>query len=401
MTDTRDRPIRVLLHILEYPPLFAGHGIYLHRLAPALQAAGASVEVLTGDFGRLARHEVMDGIRIHRIPHHPKRRYWEHRSALRSSLALIRRWRRFDVLHLNGFSDPVGLVASTARLLRKGVVLQLVLLGTDDPETILARYRFPALRRWALSRAHRIICISPPLRDSAVRAGLPPDRVVFVPQGVDIVRFRPPLPDERASLRAALGLDAHAPVVVSVGAIIARKGIDVLLEAWVTVQERVPAATLVLVGPDRFSADDPATPELEAFVREVKAFAHARQLRVQFAGRQDQVERYLKAADVFVLASRHEGFGNVIIEALACGLPAVVTPLDGIGAVTVQHGQNGFIADGPEAIASRIVQLLDSPPLAAGFGQAARRSVELRFDSRDVARSYVQLYREAWHAARG
>jgi glycosyltransferase involved in cell wall biosynthesis len=188
---------------------------------------------------------------------------------------------------------------------------------------------------------------------------------------------------------------------VSVGAIIARKGIDVLLEAWVTVQQRVPAATLVLVGPDRFSTDDPATPELEAFVREVKAFAHARQLRVQFAGRQDQVERYLKAADVFVLASRHEGFGNVIIEALACGLPAVVTPLDGIGAVTVQHGQNGFIADGPEAIASRIVQLLDSPPLAAGFGQAARRSVELRFDSRDVARSYVQLYREAWHAARG
>ncbi|MDR7420283.1 MAG: glycosyltransferase family 4 protein [Armatimonadota bacterium] len=401
MPDTRVRPLRVLLHILEYPPLFAGHAIHLHRLAPALQAAGASVEVLTGDFGRLARHEIIDGIRVHRIPHHPKRRYWEHRSALRSSLALLRRRKRFDVLHLNGFSDPVGIIASTARLLRKGVVLQLVLLGTDDPETILSRYRFPALRRWALSRAHRIICISPPLRESAVRAGLPPDRVVFVPQGVDTDRFRPPRPDERASIRAGMGFDPHDPVVVSVGAIIARKGIDVLLEAWVSVQERVPAATLVLVGPDQFSGDDPDTPALDEFVRKVKAFASSRRLRVHFAGRQEQVERYLQAADVFVLASRQEGFGAVIIEALACGLPAVVTPMDGIGAVTVQHGQNGFIADGPEAIADAIVRLLHSPALAAGFAQAARRSAELQFDSRNVARSYVHFYEEAFRAARG
>jgi glycosyltransferase involved in cell wall biosynthesis len=401
MTPPDTRPLRVLLHTLEYPPLFAGHGIYLHRLAPALQEAGACIQVLTGDFGRLPRHETLDGVPVHRIPHHPRRRYWEHRSAARASLALIRRRRQFDVLHLNGFADPVGLIGSTARLLRKGVVLQLVLLGTDDPETILSRYRFPALRRWALTRAHRIICISPPLRESAVRAGLPPDRVVFVPQGVDTSRFRPPLPEERASLRAAVGLDPHDPVVVSVGAIIARKGIDLLLEAWRIVQQRMPAATLVLVGPHAFSGDDPATPALEAFVRDAKAFVRSRHLRVHFAGRQEQVERYLKAADAFVLASRHEGFGNVILEALACGLPLVVTPMDGIGAVTVDHGRNGFIADGPEAIAERIVQILTSPALAACFGRTARRSAELRFDCRDVARAYVRLYREAARAARG
>lgn len=400
MTDASARPLRVILHILEYPPLFAGHGIYLHRFVPALRAAGASVEVLTGDFGRLARCEEVDGIPVHRIPHHPKRRYWEHRSALHTSLALIRRRRRFDVLHLNGFADPLGFIGSTARILRKGVVLQLVLLGTDDPETILSRYRFRGLRRWALSRAHRIICIAPPLRDSSLRAGLPPDRVVFVPQGVDIARFRPPLADERASIRRALGLDPHTPVAVSVGAIIRRKGFDVLLEAWTAVQNRLPEATLLLVGPDQFSGDDPATPALEAFVRQVKACARTRGLRAHFAGRQEQVERYLQAADVFVLASRHEGFGNVIIEALACGLPAVVTPMDGIGAVTVQDGENGFIADGPEAIAERIVELLGSPSLAGRLGQAARRSVERRFDSRDVARSYVRLYEEAWRAAR-
>lgn len=401
MTPPRPHPLRVLIHILEYAPLFAGHAIYLHRLAPALQEAGASVEVLTGDFGRLPRHETIDGIPVHRIPHHPRRRYWEHRSALRTSLALIRGWRRFDVLHLNGFADTVGLIGATARLLRKGIVLQLVLLGTDDPETILSRYRFPALRRWALARAHRIICISLPIRESALRAGLPPDQVVVVPQGVDTSRFCPPLPDERASLRAAIGLDPHGPVVVSVGAIIARKGIDILLDAWTTVQQRMPDATLVLVGPDQFSGDDPDTPTLEAFVRDIKALVRARHLRVHFAGRQEQVERYLKAADVFVLASRHEGFGNVIIEALACGLPVVVTPMDGIGAVTVEHGQNGFIADGADAIADSIVLLLGSPALAASFAQAARRTAELRFDGRDVARAYVRLYQEALHEARG
>jgi glycosyltransferase involved in cell wall biosynthesis len=209
---------------------------------------------------------------------------------------------------------------------------------------------------------------------------------------VDTARFQPATRAERLEIRARLGIEPDSPVATFVGAIIPRKGVDVLVEAWRAVQAAEPRARLLMVGPDTFGSDDRSASELVPFIDGLKRTVADAGLRVDFVGRQERVEDYLRAADVFVLPSRKEGFGNVIIEALACGLPAVVTAMDGVGSVTVSHGENGFIVHNAGEIADALIRLFQSSELTARMGVAARHSATDKFGAEFIARRYVELY---------
>jgi glycosyltransferase involved in cell wall biosynthesis len=395
MSDSTGPRLRVLVHILEYLPLFSGHGIYLHRLVPSLRAAGVDVTVLTADFGRLPAAETIDGVPVFRFRYSLHESRSDLKAAARTVAFLARHRSEFDIVHLNGFADTVGLIGSAAHALGMAVVTQLVLIGADDPESVSTQNRFGRLRLWAMARADRILCISPQLLESCRRARFDAGRLVFVPQGVDTRRFRPVSPDERSALRHRLGLSTSSPVVTFVGAIIERKGVDILLRAWAELAKRLPEAELLLVGPDTFGADDVSAVALNRFVDGMKALASSGGLRVRFLGRQERVEEYLQAADVFVLPSRHEGFGNVIIEALACGVPAVVTRMDGVGEVTVRHGDNGLIVDDEDGLTHALLSLLENPDARARMGQTARCVAEDTFSVERVVRSYRDVYEAA------
>ena len=398
MLTGRSAPPRVLVHIVEYHPLFSGHGIYLRRLFPHLLRHGVSVEVLAGDFGRLVSAETIEGVPVRRLPYSPQAPRREIAHAVRVAGYLVANRRRFDVVHLNGFVDTLGLVGQTAHLLGMGVVTQLVLLGADDPQTVLANYRLPSLRRWAFLRSDRLLCISSQLRDSCRQAGIPDSRLVVIPQGVDTQRFEPVSPVVRQELRRALELNDQDPVLVFVGAIIPRKGVDLLIDAWTGVQRELPCATLLLVGPDKFGPDDQHAAELNAFVARLKDTVVQRGLRARFVGRQDAVETLLQAGDAFVLPSRHEGFGNVIIEAFACGIPAVVTYMDGVGEATVSDGVNGLVVKGDADLEGALLLLLRDQRRAREMGVAARQSAESNFAMPSIAGRYVEVYEAARRA---
>lgn len=386
------QPPRVLLHILEYLPIFSGHAIFLHRLTPKLKQKGVDVRVLAGDFGELPRTEVLDGLQIDRFPFDPNQRHPFLSASLSAAAFLLRNRRSIDILHLNGFLDIYGIVTRTARLLRKGVVLQLVLLGSDDPETVATDYRFPKLRISTYAKADRILCISPQLVDSCLRCGINREKIAYVPQGVETDRFHPPDAEERRALRRQIGVDEEAPLATFVGAIIPRKGVDLLIEAWATIQKQFPTATLLLVGPHQFNEQDVNAAELTDFVARLRAAVAAQQLQVRFLGRQARVEDFLKAADLFILPSRKEGFGNVILEAMACGIPPVVTYMDGVAEASVRDGQTGLIVKDPNQLADAVLSLFQNPSRRLGLGAAARRAVEESFAIDLTAQRYVDLY---------
>jgi glycosyltransferase involved in cell wall biosynthesis len=249
------------------------------------------------------------------------------------------------------------------------------------------RYRFRLL-----SLMDRFLAISKPICESYRRAGLPMAKLEYIPQGVDVQRFAPANRHTKERLKTRLGLSHSKQIVTFVGTILERKGVDLLVNAWVTVQQLHPEALLLLVGQDTFGEHDVNRNQLEAFVRRVKRIIASTKTNVLFTGRVDNVEDYLRCSDVFVLPSRQEGFGNVILEAMACAVPPIVSHMDGVSGETVSNTMNGLIVDGEQRLAKAICQLLIQPELARKMGTAAREEVIRRFSLHDIAAQYVRMY---------
>jgi len=179
-----------------------------------------------------------------------------------------------------------------------------------------------AAARFVARRCRAVIGANGNLLESLGRIGAAGGPSVVIPYGVDQAQFQPL---ERRAARAHLGLPADRPLVVYAGLLIARKGVDVLLDAFARVAARRSTTELVLVG-GSLERDD------RRGALERRAAALGCTGRVRFVGRRPHGEMplWLAAADVFAFASRLEGFPNVVREAIACGTPCVATALPGM-----------------------------------------------------------------------
>jgi glycosyltransferase involved in cell wall biosynthesis len=216
------------------------------------------------------------------------------------------------------FAYPDGDAATLlGKWLRMPVTITL--RGTEVP---LARH---PLRRWrmkkAMERASRIFSVSASLKRHAENLGAAGERVVVVGNGVDMSRFhRVP----RNEARSRLGLTDDVPVLVSVGALVERKGFHRVMECLPALLQRFPGLRYLVAGG--------ASPEGDwsAVLRQRTAELGLQDC-VSFLGTvaPDELKGALSAADVFVLATRNEGWANVFLEAMACGLPVVTTDVGG------------------------------------------------------------------------
>jgi glycosyltransferase involved in cell wall biosynthesis len=239
--------------------------------------------------------------------------------------------------------------------------------------------------------------ISDAFRERVVAEGIPESHFHRIYGSVDVERYRPLPAAERGPLRRRLGIPEDARVAVSVGSIIPRKGMDRVMAAWEKARPQAGRDLLLLVGPTEPNEGIPA--DLLPFVAELRARAEAPSLAgtVRFTGGVDDVHAWLAAADAFVFLSRQEGMGYVIVEAMACGLPCLVSPLDGIGRELVDEGVTGHVAADPDdaaAIGARLRAWLDDLPGLVPLGCQARRMAESRFSMAARAEALAALYRE-------
>lgn len=209
----------------------------------------------------------------------------------------------------------------------------------------------------------RVIAVSNFVRDDLIREfGLTPEKTVTIYNGVDLDRFRPAGdPSERAAIRRKFAVPGSARVVAFVGNGFARKGLGFLIEAWPLV---TGGAFLLVAGADR-SADK--------FARRARALNVG--ARVVFAGPQPNVEAIFHAADAFAMPSLFEPFGNVVMEAMASGLPVMTSRFSGV-AELVPPSMRGFCVENPDdvgEVALRLGALFDAP---ASLGGEARATAE-------------------------
>jgi glycosyltransferase involved in cell wall biosynthesis len=243
----------------------------------------------------------------------------------------------FNVIDAH-FAYPDGYAATLlGRWLRTPVTVTL--RGTEVPLS-----RDPARRRRigkALERATRIFSVSESLKRHAIALGADGDKIRVVGNGVDVEKFRS-IPREDA--RGRLGLPLDAPVLVSVGALVERKGFHRVIECLPQLRTCFPRLRYLVVGGASPEGDWRA--QLERRVDELR-LADC----VTFLGAMPPAELKvpLSAADVFVLATRNEGWANVFLEAMACGLPVVTTDVGGNAEVVSRADLGRIVAFGDRA----------------------------------------------------
>lgn len=248
-------------------------------------------------------------------------------------------------------------------------------------------------RRFTRGNFHRVVTMSDLVADQIRgRYGLSQDEVVTIYNGIDTERFHPRNRETyNDEYRERIVVPKSTFVAMCVGSDYRRKGVPTLLEAARIIRERggLPGGRQL-----RF-----AVVGKEHHARERKLAARAKELGVwedvKFYGPQDLVERWHAFADLFVLPSHFDAFGNVVLEAQASGVPALVSSKAGASEVLVE-GETGWVLPDPEdatAIADRIMELASDPARHEAMRTASRQNAERYSWDQHFARM-LELYEE-------
>jgi len=236
---------------------------------------------------------------------------------------------------------------------------------------------------WTAPLDDAVIAVCEAARQAEIaNAGGRPDKVFTIYNGVDLTEFAPATPATRAAARTALGVPNAALLLGCVGRLHPQKGIATLLDALALLRDNYPQLHLCLIG----------TGELHD---SLQAQTHSLGLEgmVTFTGVRTDVPRLLAALDVFVLPSLWEGMPNVLLEAMAAGLPIVSTAVGGTPEVIVEGVTGLLVPPGePTALATALRSLIENPALRLQFGQAGRARAEQEFSLAHNVAQITALY---------
>jgi glycosyltransferase involved in cell wall biosynthesis len=243
--------------------------------------------------------------------------------------------------------------------------------------------------RWIYQRLVRhVVAISPAVGRCLEEAGIPADRRTIIPSAVDPDRTT--AQRSRESVRASLGTPGDEPVLLVVCALVRRKGVDVLLQAMLCLEEEGlrPVLWIAGDGPERRALEDQAQ---RLGVTD----------RVRFLGSRPDVGDLLGACDVFVLASRREGLGVAALEAMAAGRPVVASAVGGLCDAVVE-GRTGLLVppDDAPALSGAVARLLRDDDLRSALGAAGPQRIREGFLAEPMVTSYTRLYEQVLKESR-
>lgn len=327
-------PVRTLLFSTLYPSsVRPGHGIFVEtRLRELLGSGQVQTKVVApvpwffsthprfGDYARIAStplREMYHGVDVQHPRYFLPPKVGMNIAPFTLAMGAVPAVQRvldegydFDVIDAH-YYYPDGIAAA---LLASHFKKPFTVTARGSDINLIAAHSTPRrLMRWASSRASVSIAVSQALTQTMAKMGMPADRLVVLPNGVDLQRF---CLQSQTVARATLGWPA-GPTLISVGNLVENKGHHIAINALA----RLPGFQLVIAG------EGPQRQALETLAIQLNVSS-----RLQFLGRvdQDQLARCYSAADILVLASSREGWPNVLLESMACGTPVVATCVGGI-----------------------------------------------------------------------
>jgi glycosyltransferase involved in cell wall biosynthesis len=372
-TGQSEARLKVLFIISNFPPHGSGGERQAFILAKTLCGQGIQVEVLTRYWSGLKREDLLDGVPVHRRGPSLGGKLGSVLGAFSWAIYTLQHGRQYQVFHAQQPYSALW-VAMLSKLLWRGRVIFKI------PGTGAVRYLKHSWLKRAVTKRYVdvVIAVNYDHRDELIKLGLPSSCVLMIPNGVDLAGLRPRTHGRR---------EGGERSVVFVGRLVPTKGVDVLLESWKVVQEKMgnpPSLYIIGDGSERSRLERQAT---------------TLNRNVHFTGRIDHfhVQCYLECATLLVSPSRlgQEGLSNALLEAMAAGLPIVATEVEGTRDV-VRDGQNGLLVEpgSSRALTSALLRLLRDSDLSKRLGRAARETVERAYSIEAVARQYHGLYTE-------
>jgi glycosyltransferase involved in cell wall biosynthesis len=356
-----------VLHVTQ--PTIGGVGGQVLALASDQVRRGFEVGLACPSVGELAARASAAG--VHHIPWSASRSPGLATAAETVELRRILDQSAHDVVHLH--SSKAGLAG---RLVLRGGRPTLFQPHAWSFEAVggLVGRAAVAWERMSARWAHVIVCVSEGERRRGEEAGIR-GRFRIIRNGVDLDAYPEASPEDRPRARERLGRAPDEPLAVCVGRLARAKGQDVLVRAWPAVRERVPDASLVLLG---------AGPDAPALRRLAGP-------GVEFAGERNDVVDWLAAADVVVQPSRWEAMSLSLLEAMARGRSVVVTDVPGAPETLADVEGAVVPVEAPGRLATGIADRLLDPVRAAAEGRANRRRVE-QFDIHRMTDAFADVY---------
>ncbi|MBW4469921.1 MAG: glycosyltransferase [Stenomitos rutilans HA7619-LM2] len=381
-----------------------GQNVYVGQLAKHLATMGYAVDVFTRRDHTLLPDvaDWVDGVRLIHVPAGPAThvRKEDLLPYIAEFTAYVlqfckRQSTPYDLIHANFWMS--GLVAADVKQ-QLGIpfVMTFHALGRVRRLHQGKADEFPderfAIEDRIAAEADAIIAECPQDEDDLCRLyQADPNKIVIIPCGFNPMEFEPL---SKPLARVALGLPADERVILQLGRMVPRKGIDTVIRSLAyLIQEHQTPAQLIIVGGDANDFDSRITTE----VTRLKTIAVETGVadRVTFVGRQGRevLKYYYSAADVFITTPWYEPFGITPIEAMACGTPVIGANVGGIK-FTVRDGETGYLVppNEPTAIAERLAYLYQQPQLLATFRQQAIKRANELFTWQTVATAMASLY---------
>ncbi|NJL83834.1 MAG: glycosyltransferase [Chloroflexaceae bacterium] len=380
-----------------------GQNVYVGQVAKQLAALGYQVEVLAR-WEERSQTEIVEwhnGVRIIAVPAGPpvylsKEKLLPYMGGFRDyAIARIDAGEGYDLIHANFWMS--GLVAAEIKQ-QRGIpfVITFHALGRVRRLHQGAADGFPderlAIEERIVAEADCIIAECPQDREDLLSLyGADPQRIRIIPCGFDPGEF---WPVNSAKARAILGLPQNENLILQLGRLVPRKGVDNVLRGFACLRQQYEvSARLLIVGGDSPTPNPQITPEIGRLQRLAQSLGVGQS--VTFFGHRDRLvlKYFYSAADVFVTTPWYEPFGITPLEAMACGTPAIGAAVGGIK-FTVRDGETGYLVppNEPEILGDRLAKLSLNPQLRHLFGQQALRHVQQAFTWSRVVGEIAALY---------
>ncbi len=404
-----------------------GQNVYVGQLAKHLTALGYKVDIFTRrDSNELPEIiQWIDGVRVINVPAGPPKYvrkedmlpYMEEftnyvlnfcQNPPRSyeeidSLLIQQTTPKYDLIHANFWMSAM-VAAEIKQVLNIPFVVTFHALGRvrrfwqgDADEFPDERF---TIEDRIITEADHIIAECPQDEQDLLRLyNAKPEKITIIPCGFDTAEF---WQVEKTTARQLLGLVPNENLILQLGRLVPRKGVDTAIRAFGCLRRLYQIQTkLLIVGGESEEPDPSFTPEigrLQAIVCEEGVESH-----VTFVGRRrrELLKYYYSAADIFITTPLYEPFGITPVEAMACGTPVIGSNVGGIK-FTVKDGESGYLvpANDPDAIAERIAYLYKNPQVLHCLGHQAIQRAHQMFTWKQVTSTVASLYEKVLDTAK-
>jgi glycosyltransferase involved in cell wall biosynthesis len=375
---------------LKYPQVYSGYGNQAAAVFEKVLCKTNNIKftVLTGNFHN-AKHKEQENIIINRIGSKTLNKINPGLGGLLFGILcflwLIKNANKFSIIHCISAHGPSALPAIFAGIItRKKVIVKITQAEYRDPLKSISNVHklIRETRKKVVSKADFFISISQEIKLELVNYGIKEEKIINIPNGVEVNKYYPISLVERKELRIKLSIDPDAIVVLYAGSLNKRKGIYDLLDACKLIDNlQGKKIEIVLCGPDHENVYD-------KHIRN-KLFP----VNINYKGNVDNINEYYQAADIFILPSYSEGLPNVLLEAAMSGLALIASDIGGNRDIVVD-GYSGLLYNlgDSKLLKEKILSLINDNEKRLYLSKNALKFAKDKFSLSTVSQQYINLY---------